>query len=183
MTRHLAVALAAAALGLTACGEGEDDENAVAPTTPAATTETNTPEREALSLDAYRDELREQCETAEEQAERIPEPADPSPAALGAYFERAADFSRRYQEEFEALVPPEELADDHDAAVRLGEANLELLDEVSESLSDGGDPQRVLGELLPRLNAAIEESNAYAEQIDVEECVQDPIPLGPTQES
>jgi hypothetical protein len=159
MARPAALLLIAAALGLAACGGGDD----------------------TLDAGEYRAELTAGCESSAREAAALPRPASEEPEALGAYFRTVVELTQAEQEDFEALRPPEEFAQLHDESARLGTETVELLDEIAGELEAGQEPEGVLSGLIPRLNEGVERSNEISEELDVPACVVEPIPDGPQQ--
>ena len=145
----LAVALMLGALG--ACG-GDDNGGDVA---------------------AYREEANRLCEASERAVEALPPPT--SAASFERYLERGQQIARRYDRQFAALQPPEELAAQHRKAVELSKEGEQLVDELLVSLRNGRQPLNTLRSNLPELQRIAREGNALARQMKLPECV---TPLG-----
>ena len=148
------IAACAAALGLGAlggCGGDDDGGNAA----------------------AYREEANRLCAASERAVEDLPPPT--SAASFERYLERGRQIARRYDREFAALEPPEELAAQHRKAVDLSKEGERLLDELLVSLREGRQPLDAIRSNLPELERVAREGNALARRMKLPECV---TPLG-----
>ncbi|MBA3327635.1 MAG: hypothetical protein H0T43_04965 [Solirubrobacterales bacterium] len=167
--RHLLLtALLGAALGLGACGGGEDEEG------PAGAGS------DPLSVPEYRTLLKTECEKSEREARALGEPEAATPEAIADYFDEVADLTRRKQKEFEAVQPPAEFGDRHREGERLGRQVIDLLDQVVEALREDTDPERVFSALTARLNTALRRNNEIVDEIGVPGCKTDLLPTGQT---
>jgi 2-hydroxycyclohexanecarboxyl-CoA dehydrogenase len=130
---------------------------------------------EALSADDYRAQTSEVCSEALERTMAV-EPPD-SPEALGGFLEEVVEIGGDLQDDFEGLEPPDDLADQHDDLVALGQEQEETLESLIDEIEQSDDPAATFTERIPELNDQVEESNQIVDEIGgIEECKGEPIP-------
>jgi uncharacterized protein YciI len=135
--------LAAAALGLAACGpDSRDDE---------------------VSASEYRDRVNAICRDAERDAAKAVEESDP--------FERVAVVAGRYQRRLEATEPPPELGARHDEFVREGRRSLKVLEGLDDRARRARDPQALVPKVQAELRDLVTDGNAAARRLGVRDCI------------
>ena len=144
MPNRFAPLLAAAALGLAACGSDSDDGQ--------------------LSAEEYRERGNRICREVAVEAERASREADPLKGLEGT-IEQAEQYQRR----FEDLEPTDELRRLHERSVDQGRRALRLLRETREALEAErpGELQR----LVPETEELVAEGNTTVRRLGLNDCV------------
>jgi uncharacterized protein Yka (UPF0111/DUF47 family) len=125
---------------------------------------------DGMSVSEYRTEARQICTEADRATQRIRQPTRTTPAAIADYFERLLAPNERATERFEALEPPDELQEAHDAAVRANRRGSEEVRRLIEQLEGGEDPRQALAGAQDRIRSLTREADAAAERLGVPEC-------------
>jgi hypothetical protein len=126
----------------------------------------------------YRERASALCREAVREAEELRVPN--SPRQLESFLRETLRYSRSYTERFEALEPPEELADLHERSTRLNKRAEELTEEVADDLAAGGAPQELLLDYTTKLLEIGKRDNELSRQLGLPDCVT-PLP-GPGRE-
>lgn len=128
-----------------------------------------------LSEEEYREQANAICAESEEEVLELEQPETPDD--LGPFLQESVEVASEQQEDFEDLEPPDELAEAHDEAVELGDEQEELIEELADEVEESDDPAQTLLSEVSVLNDAIEESNELAEELELDDCESDPIPV------
>ncbi|HWC25137.1 MAG TPA: hypothetical protein VG474_01015 [Solirubrobacteraceae bacterium] len=121
-----------------------------------------------LSERVYLAWVKRDCLAARQLVEQAPG-ARPEPAV---YLQRVAAGAQEMQREFAAVRPPPRLRLVHRELVRIGAAQLALIETARERL-ERGEALRAAAELEARNRELVRRANAIAEQLGLAECVND----------
>ncbi len=167
-TKILSLLAASAALAIAGCG-GDDDE-----TTSGATGATGVGGAAPLSEEEFVSQANAICADANSQIEAIPAPTSNDAQAIGDYAREVLAVAEPLIEQFDALVPPENLQsefDEYTAQVQEQAA----LDRQLVTAADAGDTQE-MESLLQELDSIDTDQQAAA--LGLDECAKDPQPQG-----
>ena len=149
--RHaMAPLLAALAFGAAACG-GDD----------------------ALSESEYKAEIKKFCQEQDRESDALGEPASTESQALADFFQKGTDLQEKYKDRFAELTPPEEFEDVQNQVEDLNEQEVELLQNVTDELEDGGDARQVIEKYQPQIEELQTKGDQLADEVGVPECKSD----------
>jgi hypothetical protein len=124
------------------------------------------------SKEDYRAEAKTICVDADRATERVRQPTRTTPAAIADYFTRLLEPAKRATGRFEALEPPDDLAEQHEQVVRANRASIREVEQLVVRLKRGGDARQVLAGAQDRIRTLTREADAAAKRLGVPECGQ-----------
>jgi hypothetical protein len=122
------------------------------------------------SADDYREQASALCRRSERAVERLPTPT--TAQGFQRYVESTARLARKYDRDFKALEPPDDLRDEHRQLVRLSAEGERLLARLAAELGGARQTLGAIRDSLPDLERLARKSNALAERMDLPDCVQ-----------
>ena len=120
---------------------------------------------------AYQDAANRICRDLQADVESIPVPRQPR--NLDRYLEMNLFFAREANRRFEALVPPDDLADEHRRLEQLNARGERALAELKRRVERSRRPGRTLERGFRELDPLVSESNRNAHAAGLEDCVEE----------
>ena len=147
MRRGLVLFLAAAVLGLAACGGGGGGGG-------------------GSSAAEFRQQADAICAKYEDKITALGSPS--SLEELGDFVDQAVTIIEQGNNELQSLEPPDELADDWDRAMQIQDENLQTTQDLQDAIHNQDDAK--VQELLRKLDSAQAESTQIAQKLGLENC-------------
>lgn len=146
--RLLVLALIAAAVGLSACGD------------------------DGMSASEYRAEAKKVCEESQKATDAVERPQRATTESIADYLGRLLAANERTTDQFAKLDPPEDLQKAHDEVLKVNEEGADQVRGIIDQLEQEKDPAEVLQAATTPLRELNERSNAAAKKLGVDACVQ-----------
>ena len=123
-----------------------------------------------LSTEDYRAQATKICQDSERQTDRLGQPD--SPAEFKAFLQRGIEITDRNVAEFEDLVPPEDLEDEHEAIVEREKDGIEQLRKLAGELKGNRSDLRRLQQAQPQLDKLSDQVDARFRDAGLDRCAE-----------
>lgn len=158
------IAIALAALTLTACGDDEPTNDFGVPS--------------VSKLEAYRSNVGAQCIDAKEAQQQLRTPELGSSAALAVYLGKTVTIAEGLSRRLREIKPPPELATGMARAVKTEEELGQVLSSYERAARGGREFELTLSQLEPEVNRQIREVNRAFGQVEIPACQGEELDLG-----
>ena len=123
-----------------------------------------------LSTGEYRTQANRICQDSDRAVDAVEQPTRATAAAIVDYFNRLLRANEQTTKRFEALDPPEQLADAHADALKANRDGMTEVRRVITEIEGGGDPREVLTSTQGRLRRLSAAATDAAKRLGLDEC-------------
>jgi hypothetical protein len=123
---------------------------------------------ERLSAADYRKQATEICQESERRTNELEAPE--APEDIKPFLERGLEITEEDIGRFSDLQPPEDLQEQHDAAVEASEEFISQIRDVTSNLEGNASDQQAIQEANAEIEKASEASDKAFDELGLEEC-------------